>query len=368
MLSAQLITIGTEITAGEVVNTNAAWISRRLESLGVRVYSHLSVRDQREEIDRALRFDAQPLTIVTGGLGPTSDDITRDCMAVFTGQPLDFDNQVWSDLTALYKARQLPLREAHRWQCHFPRGAVKMNNTTGTALGFYQQINDRHFFVLPGPPRELEGMWLAEVEPRLKTFLKGPANLVWHRWTCLGAPESEVAEKLEPVVKETGLEVGYRAQVPYVRVKIYADPVQHQAVIQAIEQALAPWIVARGDEDLAGNLLALWPDQEFTLIDQVTDLILLNRLFGARTALLKRSAKTPRLNYRNVGEVNGPGIFLSAKGEEFVIRMNTLQGEFEETLTLPYKIPLDSERGKRSVAEVALWSALRALSARLSQD
>src|SRR4051812_11499666 len=99
MHRAQLVTIGTEITSGEVVNTNAAWVSQRLEDHGLRVFSHLSVRDQKDEILKALAMGAgHEWIVVTGGLGPTSDDITRVCVAEFAGSELEFDQAVWTDL------------------------------------------------------------------------------------------------------------------------------------------------------------------------------------------------------------------------------------------------------------------------------
>jgi molybdenum cofactor synthesis domain-containing protein len=356
MLSAQLITIGTEITSGEVVNTNASWLSLRLEEKGIRVFSHLSVRDQRGEIMGALAYATHPLVFVTGGLGPTSDDITRDCMADFTGCPLEFDERVWSDLKALYERRGLPLREAHRLQCHFPLGAERLANPVGTALGFYQEFKGRQYFVLPGPPRELEGMWFDQVERRLSRSTDGE----WVRWTCLGAPESEVAEKVEPAIAGRGIEVGYRAQVPYVKVKIFVTPSQKDAV-DAVENALKPWIVARGFEDLAEELLLAWPKPELRVADPVSGANLADRLFAAHAALIKRKAKIPELKFANHG---AGALELASEGEDLIVK--TPWGT--ERKSLPYKLPLNSERGKRSAAEWAIWTALCALNARERQN
>lgn len=367
-LSAQLITIGTEITSGEVVNSNASWISLRLEELGIRVYSHLSVRDQREEIHQALNFAQHPLVIITGGLGPTSDDLTRECVAVYTKKPLDFDNDVWNALKALYEKRGLPLREAHRWQCHFPRGSERLKNDVGTALGFYQFVSGQHYFVLPGPPRELEDMWLNEVEPRLKSILtqSGLAETrTWQRWTCLGAPESEVAEVVEQVLKDhPGVEVGYRAQVPYVRVKVYTDPQIEKDLLVAIDSALKPWTVARGHEDLAEQLILEWPDPVLSICDSLTETGLAERLFKARQKLKRDS---PTLHYSDKKLAGEPGLEVQAKGESFNVRSVFARGSLSESRTLPYKLPLNSERGKRSVTEWAIWMALCALRARASQ-
>lgn len=363
MFSAQLITIGTEIVSGEVVNTNASWLSTRLERLGVRVHTHLSVRDQRQEIAQALAFAKAPLVFVTGGLGPTSDDITRDCMAIHTGVPLDFDNQVWNELKKLYENRGLALREAHRWQCHFPRGAEKLNNSAGTALGFRQMFGSQEYFVLPGPPKELAAIFEEEVIPRLKKAAKTEAK--WIRWTCLGVPESEVAEKVEQVIAGRELEVGYRAQVPYVKVKVNLLPAQ-MGIAPEIEKALGSWIVARGEEDLAEELLKNWPEAKLEVVDSLTDTGFLDRLFAARAILEKSGGKVPTIQFRSDGELSAAGIKISADGEELVVETRSAKETSVKRKTLPYRLPLNSERGKRSAAEWAIWTALCAVNARES--
>lgn len=358
MLSAQLITIGTEITSGEVVNTNAAWLSRQLEDMGLRVLSHLSVRDQRDEILGALESADAEVIIVTGGLGPTSDDITRDCLAAYTNCPLEFDDSVWADLKALYEKRQLPLREAHRWQCHFPLGSERLLNPVGTALGFYQLHNRRHYFVLPGPPRELEGMWQESVRDRLLAFAPRTSKK-WIKWTCLGAPESEVAEVVEPAVQNSGLEVGYRAQLPYVKVKVYAESTDHE-VIGRIESALSKWIVGRGEDDLAIEFLKLWPVEGLRVCDEATQGILVQRLLAA-SAELSKAEESPKILFSNFGGLPGDGLWIRIEGDEFVTRMNAGVNSIEERKSLPYKIPLSSERGRKSIAEWALWAAVKRL-------
>jgi nicotinamide-nucleotide amidase len=366
MVSAQLITIGTEITAGEVVNTNASWLSLRLEEMGIRVFSHLSVRDHREEIIGVLKFAQHPLVFVTGGLGPTSDDITRECMAIFTGVPLDFDNSVWNSLKEVHEKRGLPLREAHRWQCHFPRGSKPLTNSVGTALGFYQEFKGRQYFVLPGPPRELEGMWSDQVKPHLE---KGRVanSYKWVRWTCLGAPESEVAEKVEPLIAGSGIEIGYRAQVPYVKVKVYVSDEQ-LALVDAIEAAIKPWLVARGTEDLAELLLMEWPGSQFEVLDLLTGNYLFERLFAAKIAVEKRGEKSPGLLFSNFAGDSKPDFKIKASGDKFVVEVRLSEGFRSDQVTLPYKLPLNSERGRRSAAEWAIWTALSALRARESHS
>lgn len=373
MLSAQLLTIGTEITSGEVVNSNASWLSLRLEELGVRVLTHLSVRDHKQDILSALNHLGEAKFIfVTGGLGPTSDDITRECMALYTQDKLEFDQEVWDALTKVYAQRGLPLREAHRWQCWFPVMSARLKNPVGTALGFHMEFGGRHYFVMPGPPKELEGMWNVGVEPRLRGLLT-PTSMKWIRWTCLGVPESEAAEVVEPVLAGTGLEVGYRAQIPYVKIKVYADPVKHAGVIARLEEALSKWIVARNDDDLAAELLERWPADSMKVIDEITEARFIQRLIDQRKSrpdieysglaagsLAKNNTASPHANHLQQA-LQTDCIHIFADNEELVVEMKTKSHSFTERLKLPFKVGLNSDRGKRSAAEWALWAVIKNL-------
>lgn len=361
-MKANLLTIGTEIVNGEVVNSNAAWISTQLETMNIRVLRHLTVRDHRDEVMAGLRFltlDQDEILIVTGGLGPTSDDLTRALVAEFTGRNLEFDDQVFSDLARLYEKRGLPLREAHRHQCWFPKGSERLSNPVGTALGFYLK-GSPHIFVLPGPPRELEGMWREGVLPRLKPMVP-PTAYQWHRWTYFGVPESEVAEVVEKVIAGHDLEVGYRAQVPYVRVKLFADPKKDRDVLSAMEGILSHAFVGHGDVDLAEMLVSRWPAGEIEVYDGISDSLLLSRLFQAARSLKSSKKTSPQIKVVGSESAVRQGLSLSSAGEEFkvTVRAGEIQQNFKQAL--PYKTPLDSERGRKAAAEWALWLTFGAL-------
>ncbi len=368
MHKAQVVTIGTEITSGEVINTNAAWVGQRLESHGVRVFSHLSVRDQREEILKGLNTGAgHEWIVVTGGLGPTSDDITRACMAEYCGRELEFDPEIWLDMQRMYSERGLPLREAHKLQCWFPSGARRLRNPVGSALGFALDFEDRHYFVLPGPPRELEGMWNLEVEPDLAR-LSLQHGFSWRRWTCLGSPESEIAEMVEKCIAGSGLEVGYRAAVPYVKVKLYVDAadMEHQRRADAVTRVLAPFLVGDGQVDLAEELLRLWPLKVLQVCDSLCEKYLVQRLYEARAAMVKQGAEPPELEFYLQPRTRpdfSEGLAVEASGENFTVTMIAGENFVREVKSLPYKLKLSSERGRLSAAEWAIWSCVKALRA-----
>lgn len=175
------------------------------------------------------------------------------------------------------------------------------------------------------------------------------------RWTCLGAPESEVAELVEKVIAGHDIEVGYRAQVPYVRVKIFVDPNSQADLIQAVDRALEPFVVGRGSDDLAEEVLKYWPVGELHVYDTCTE--------GAFFARLLRAKKSsvPRLALHLEKPAPEFGLFLTSEDGDLVTEVRTPSSSMVERKTLPYKIKLDSERGRRSAVEWALWTAARAL-------
>ncbi len=363
MTIAHILTIGTEITSGEVVNSNAAWLSQQLEGLSIRVHSHLTVRDQREEMLTALKWpsrtngggestsDEISLIFVTGGLGPTSDDMTRALVAEHLGVKLEFDDDVWRALNEMYAQRGLPVRDAHKHQCWFPAGSERLANPTGTALGFYACESKNahvHYFILPGPPRELEGMFNQEVVPRLRQIVPA-SDMAWHRWAVFSVPESEVAELVEPIVEGSGLEVGYRAQVPYVRVKLFANSERHKKILDEVTRVLSPSLVTG---DLAEELLALWPDANLKVLDEVSDGVLAQRLYSARRS--SAQTKLPEI------QIHAGGLSLTRAGDQFKVTVENSKTRFSEIKSLPFKLALETERGRRSAAEWALWLAVRA--------
>lgn len=246
-----LLTIGTEITSGEIVNTNAVWMSEQLESLGFNVAAQLSVPDESSLIQWSFSSLVEAdckLLFVTGGLGPTTDDITRQELAKWCGAELVFNDEVFARLSEVLAARGVPVREGHKQQCYFLKDSDLLPNSAGTALGFYVLAQGVHIFVMPGPPRELKPMWTDEVLPRLSQFPRD-RDFGVKRWLLTGVPESEAAEVTEKVMKGCDVVLGYRASRPNVRVKVrfrLSDPVVASKLIE-LDRVLSKWVVPAGE-------------------------------------------------------------------------------------------------------------------------
>lgn len=235
-MTTSLLTIGTEITTGETLNTNAHWMAGRLEHLGFEVRHHLSVPDERLLMRQALEFLSDSnLLFVTGGLGPTQDDITREVVADWLNENLEFSNEAWESLQKRAQEKGIPIRQGHKHQCYFPQNAVLIPNQVGSALGFLSQKGLQKVFVLPGPPKELSDMWQSFVEAQIGRGSLSP----WRKWVFEGLRESEVSERFETVLRQfsdpTKMDIGYRASPPLVHVKIreaYVPKELHQALLQ----------------------------------------------------------------------------------------------------------------------------------------
>ncbi|NCN95266.1 MAG: hypothetical protein GW917_00920 [Bdellovibrionales bacterium] len=244
-MKVSVLTIGTEITTGEILNTNVQWISERLEALGLDVVHHLTVADHWEVMKGALDYlSSSEVLVVTGGLGPTQDDLTRELVADWVGSELEFSNAAYRDLAEKLQSRGRVPMESHKKQCYFPKQAQVLNNSVGTAHGFSIHKGRNQIFVLPGPPRELKPMWTDHVEPLLPKGELTP----WVKWIFRGLPESEVADRFERVLAQfidpKKIEIGYRASPPHIHVKVRKRNVP-EGLIEKVAEEFVSVIVDR---------------------------------------------------------------------------------------------------------------------------
>lgn len=261
---AATLAVGTEITDGQIVDRNSAWISKKLTDAGVEVIEHRAVADDRPEIEKALSDLASrvDLLFVTGGLGPTSDDFTRELLAKFCGKEMIFDEGSWAHIEQRFASRGLQAKPIQRQQCFFPEGARILKNNAGTANAFsFEHVVGGHsirVYAMPGPPLEIATVWADHLTEEVEAFTPAALREDLHLIRTLGAGESAIAEIVEPIIVGSGLKVGYRAHVPYVEVKLWAkrsETVKAKAVIAAVEKAISPFIVGYGNEDLADSVL-----------------------------------------------------------------------------------------------------------------
>ncbi|MEZ4910522.1 MAG: competence/damage-inducible protein A [Saprospiraceae bacterium] len=168
-MQAGIITIGDEILLGQVVDTNSAWIGQQLADVGIDVIQKWSVGDNLDIIKNTLSAAVNicDVLLITGGLGPTKDDITKVAIAQFLGVQMYFDASTYDRIVAIFTKLYKPLSESHRTQCMMPEGVELLANTQGTAPGMLFYFNNTQIISMPGVPMEMKAIMTQEVLPRL---------------------------------------------------------------------------------------------------------------------------------------------------------------------------------------------------------
>ena len=215
-MRAALLATGTELTRGELINSNAAWLSERLTELGFEVIEHAVVPDDSEQIASTLaRFGREvKLVVCTGGLGPTSDDLTATVVAKVIDAPLVRHAGTLERIEARYRKAGVAMPAVNAKQADLPEGARVLDNNVGTAPGFAVRIGQAESYFLPGPPREMQHLFETYLVPDLAHRVQRTTHQVHIR--VVGLRESEAAQQLASIDKggadaKPGVTIGYRA-------------------------------------------------------------------------------------------------------------------------------------------------------------
>lgn len=222
-MTCAVLSIGTELTRGELVNSNAAWLSAGLTDLGFEVVEHDVVDDDRARIVAALERLAgfAGVIVCTGGLGPTTDDLTTASVAFALGVDLVRDEGSLDHIRRRFERLGRPMSESNAKQADFPAGATVLPNPIGTAPGFEVKVKGARAFFMPGVPAEMKRMFDEQVVPRIRDIAPNDTHQLKLR--TFGLPESVVGEKLAGVEEAfPGITIGYRARFPEIEVKVLA--------------------------------------------------------------------------------------------------------------------------------------------------
>jgi len=358
-----LLATGDEISHGDILNTNSQEIAHRLFQQGMHVGNHMVTSDAIAEIEQAITFllTSHNALIITGGLGPTSDDLTRYALGKAVDRPLIFNEPVWSDIVLRLKRFGYdtpPL--SNRQQALFPEGAIIIPNPNGTAAGCMVEYKNKLIVMLPGPPFECLPMFEQVTIPTLKKA--GFSEIEYHKnWFLFGVSEGEIAEKLDALAKPYRCTTGYRLFYPYIEFKIHTNSKQdYEQLVPQIETLIRPCIFEDGQKTASEILRASLKKIDFTL--KMCDL--------ATGGLLESTIKTPH-TYPHLD-------FISDKNEKCMVTINGLN-EFwngseatQTTLTLSFHdpakesissvIPLRGHRVKQYAVEFICWKLCELLS------
>jgi nicotinamide-nucleotide amidase len=237
-MTVALLSIGTELTRGEIANTNAAWLAAELTGSGYSVAAMETVADNVDAAAFAIeRLAARyRLVIVTGGLGPTSDDLTAVAAARAANVDLVRDESALLGIRRRLESRGKTLSAVHEKQAELPAGADLLPNSIGTAPGFCVRIGDTAVFFLPGVPREMKRMFTDQVLPRVRP--DAPNTSFQVRLRTYGLGESAIGNALHGVeAAHPGITLGYRRQFPEIDVKVHARAASQAAARDAALRA-----------------------------------------------------------------------------------------------------------------------------------
>ncbi len=247
-MTVALLSIGTELTRGEIVNTNASWLAAELSASGFNVVAAEALPDDLEVVAGALKRLAQTyrLVIVTGGLGPTTDDLTAAAAAHAAAAPLVRDESAMLAVRRRVESFGKTMNAGLEKQAYFPAGAETLPNSNGTAPGFSIQLGDTPVFFLPGVPREMKRMFTEQVLPRVRP--QAPNTTFQVRLRTYGLGESSIGQALEGLeAAHPGVTLGYRIQFPEVDVKVHARAASQSAAREAALRAAEEVNLRLGD-------------------------------------------------------------------------------------------------------------------------
>ena len=280
-MNVEIVNTGSELMLGRVLNTHQQWLCRRLADLGHVVTRQVAVADTGTEIQAAVReaLSRADLIITTGGLGPTSDDLTRELIAELLGKKLVKNPAVQAHIENFFAKRGRPRPQKTDVETFVPEGAEVFLNATGTAPGLAMEISDpkseirnpKWLVMLPGPPRELRPMFDASVVPLLKREFAGEI-FVCRTLLTTGIGESRVQEMVEadlqPLVRR-GLEIGYCARPGAVDVRLVAGGATAEKLVGeaevVVQRILGENIFGRDDEEIEQVVVKLLAQQKKTL-------------------------------------------------------------------------------------------------------
>ena len=250
----EIINTGTELLLGRVTNTDLVFLGRALFPLGLRIARQTAVPDG-EPIRDALReaFTRSEIVLITGGLGPTSDDITRDIVAETLGRELRIDEKLLAEIEAQFTQHSHPMPPDNARQAQVPDGAIVLPNPNGSAPGLYLPVSEKspHLFLLPGPPRELNPMFADSVLPILKKIAPAADIEECRNFRFAGIGESRAAQLIDaPLTAISGLELGYCAHPGEVEVRCIGSKSALDAAEKIIREALSAYLVSDDDRPL----------------------------------------------------------------------------------------------------------------------
>ena len=237
-MKVSIVTIGDEILIGQIVDTNSAWMAQQLNLAGAKVVKIITTSDGHDEIIQGIQQaqEVADVVLITGGLGPTKDDITKKAIADLLGNEMVFSQITYDRISGLLKKWGIQQTEGHKAQCFMPSSALLLENKMGTAPGMWFDLPEQVIVSMPGVPYEMKYLMEHEVIPRMKRFF--PGLPIAHRTILTaGEGESRIAERLEQVEDELPphIKLAYLPNLGQVRLRLSGSLPEEQALNQELD-------------------------------------------------------------------------------------------------------------------------------------
>ena len=329
-MNCEIVTIGSELLHGQIIDTNASYIARTLNSVGFNIAFHTTVGDISTQIKDVLfqAKDRTDLVITTGGIGPTEDDLTREVIADLVGVPLLFKKELMDQIESIFKRVGYSMPENNRKQAFIPDGAIPIPNEVGTAPGFIIEKGSKVIIALPGVPKELKYLLHKKVVPYLKKRFQLDQDLISSKTLKVtGIGESKVDTQIKDLIKEnSNPTIGILASPGDISITITAwakSEREAEALIRPIEQEmrsrLGITIYGINDDTLNGVVTNLLNQRGETLS------ILETFSGGELTGRLQGSLLSPLHESIVIGKEEQILSFLNKKGHDLEINRETTE-------------------------------------------
>lgn len=284
-----IISIGDELLIGQTVNTNASWIGQEISKLGGNIIEGLTISDKAQDILSSVEYaiNLSDVVIITGGLGPTKDDITKHTLANYFETELEIHKPTLDKITTYFSMRNRPMLESNIQQAALPKNCVILNNNYGTAAGMWFEKNEKIVISLPGVPYEMKGIMTEEVFPRMKERFQ--LNSMYHKTILTqGIGESFLAEKLvdwENRVRAEGFGLAYLPSPGIVKLRISSpngekDKERIEDYLTEVKNSLPEAVFGYENEtlpEIIGNLL-LEKNLKIGTVESCTSGLLANQI------------------------------------------------------------------------------------------
>ncbi len=286
MLKLEMICTGEEVLSGQIVDTNAAWFANALMEKGIEMSHRVTVGDRLEDLVAVFQERSQTadVIVVNGGLGPTTDDMSAEAMALAKGESL-VENTEWRERLEGWMQRYGRMMSANNLkQAMLPASAVMVDNPYGTACGFRVKLNRAWLFFTPGVPHEFKKMTYEQFLPFIAEEFGQSEVVGLKKLLTLGHGESRLGDQLERLNLPDGVTIGYRSSLPYNEIKVFARGESANAalgeVVDLVKHTLGDAVVSEGHPNLAAEIHSLMENsgQSLSLAESCTGGLLASQL------------------------------------------------------------------------------------------